>query len=147
MLILYRKRENNFMIERMFKKYKSVVTYLFWGVVTTIINIGVFMLWIKFGGNYQVGNVVAWILTVLVAYFSNKYWVFGSKYTGFKALILEMISFFFFRSVTLIMDIVITYIGISVLHWDSLVVKVLDNIIVIISNYVFSKLYIFKSKS
>ncbi|KRK09660.1 GtcA family membrane protein [Ligilactobacillus pobuzihii E100301 = KCTC 13174] len=130
----------------MFQKYKSVIAYLFWGVVTTIINIGVFMIWIYFGGNYQVGNVVAWILTVLVAYFSNKFWVFGSSYQGLKATISEMLSFFFFRGITLIMDIVITYVGISLLNWDSFLVKVLDNIFVVISNYVFSKLYIFKQK-
>jgi len=130
----------------MFQKYKSVIAYLFWGVVTTIINIGVFMIWIHFGENYQVGNVVAWILTVLVAYFSNKFWVFGSSYQGLKAMISEMLSFFFFRGITLIMDIAITYVGISLLNWDSFLVKVLDNIIVVISNYVFSKLYIFKQK-
>ena len=134
------------MIRSMFQKYKSVIAYLFWGVVTTIINIGVFMMWIHFGGNYQVGNVVAWILTVLVAYFSNKFWVFGSSYQGLKAMISEMLSFFFFRGITLIMDIAITYVGISLLNWDSFLVKVLDNVLVVVSNYVFSKLYIFKKK-
>lgn len=134
------------MLKELFQKYKSVIAYLFWGVVTTIINIGVFMLWVNFGGNYQVGNVVAWILTVLVAYFSNKFWVFGSSFKGFKSMASEMLSFFFFRSVTLFMDIAITYVGISLLHWDSFIVKILDNVIVVISNYVFSKLYIFKDK-
>ncbi len=134
------------MIKELFQKYKTVLAYLFWGVVTTIINIGVFMLWIKMGGNYQIGNVIAWILTVLVAYFSNKFWVFGSSYRGLKAMASEMLSFFFFRSVTLVMDIAITYVGISLLNWDSFIVKVLDNVIVVISNYIFSKLFIFKNK-
>ena len=134
------------MIKKLFKKYKAIIAYLFWGVVTTIINIGVFMLWISFGGNYQIGNVVAWILTVLVAYFSNKFWVFGSSFRSFKSMAREMLSFFFFRSVTLVMDIAITYVGISVLNGDSFIVKVLDNVIVVISNYVFSKLFIFKNK-
>lgn len=134
------------MIKDLFHRYKSIIAYLFWGVVTTVINIGVFMLWIYLGGNYQVGNVVAWVLTVLVAYFSNKFWVFGSRYQGLKAMASEMTSFFFFRGVTLVMDIVITYVGISLLHWDPFIVKVLDNIFVVVSNYVFSKLFIFKKK-
>lgn len=134
------------MVKDLFQRYKSIIAYLFWGVVTTFINIGVFMLWIHLGGNYQVGNVVAWILTVLVAYFSNKFWVFGSRYQGFKAMASEMTSFFFFRGVTLIMDVAITYVGISLLCWDPFVVKVLDNVFVVVSNYVFSKLFIFKKK-
>lgn len=48
------------MILRLWKKYNSIIAYLFWGVVTTLVNIGVFMLWYHAGGNYQVGTVLAW---------------------------------------------------------------------------------------
>lgn len=131
------------MIKLLWNKYKSIIAYLFWGGVTTLINIGVFMAWLSLGGNYQLGTIIAWIITVLVAYFSNKVWVFGSKYSGLANTLREMGSFFSFRLVTLGMELVITWFGISVLSWAPLLVKVLDNVIVVIANYIFSKLIIF----
>ena len=124
-------------------KYKSVVAYLSWGVVTTILSIAVFMGCIAIGWNYQIGNVLGWIAAVSVAYITNKLWVFYSPFLGAKETLSEVGRFFFYRIVTLIMDVVITYIGISLLKWDAFLVKVLDNVIIIAFNYVFSKLLIF----
>lgn len=134
------------MILRLWKKYNSIIAYLFWGVVTTLVNIGVFMLWYHAGGNYQVGTVLAWFLSVLVAFFSNKVWVFNSHYTGVSDTLREMLSFFGARLLTLVIDIVITWLGISILHWDVLVVKIIDNVVVVLANYVFSKLFVFRSR-
>ncbi|WKF84757.1 GtrA family protein [Lacticaseibacillus pantheris] len=132
------------MIKELFVKYKSIIAYLFWGVVTTVVNIGVFMIWFKMGGNYQVGTIIAWLLSVLVAFFSNKVWVFNSHYGNFADTFREMISFFGARLATLVFDIFFTWFGISVLKWDALVVKVLDNVVVVIANYVLSKLFVFQ---
>lgn len=132
----------------LFKKYQSVIAYLFWGVVTTIVNIGVFQ-FLSSGvhWNYQVANVIAWFLSVLLAYFTNKVWVFGSHYTTVKAFIKEFFWFYFYRGLTLIMDIIIMYIGVSLLKFDSpmqqFIVKIIDNVVVVIANYVFSKWLIF----
>lgn len=123
---------------------KAVIAYLFWGVVTTILNIGIFMLVVKIGINYQVGNVLGWLAAVTVSYFTNKVWVFYSKYMGLKNTIKEMGRFFFYRIVTLVMDFVITFIGISLLGINSFIVKVVDNVVVVVCNYIFSKLLIFK---
>lgn len=131
------------MIKLLWHKYKSIIAYLFWGGVTTLINIGTFMLWIYFGGNYQIGTVIAWIITVLVAYFSNKVWVFGSSYISLADTVREMASFFSLRVITLLMELVITWFGISILVWNPLLVKIIDNLIVVLANYIFSKLFIF----
>ena len=79
----------------LWNKYKSVIVYLFWGVVTTIVNIGVFQ-WLSSGihWNYQLANIIAWFVSVLVAYLTNKVWVFGSHYTTFRAFIVEFIKFY-----------------------------------------------------
>lgn len=135
------------MISRILTKYKSVVAYLFWGVVTTLVNIGVFMLWYKSGGNYQVGTVLAWFLSVLVAFFSNKVWVFNSHYSSVADTLREMLTFFVARIATLGIDIVVTWVGISLLGWNALLVKIIDNVIVVIANYVLSKLFVFKTGS
>ena len=134
----------------LWNKYKSVIAYLFWGVVTTIVNIGVFQ-WLSSGihWNYQLANIIAWFVSVLVAYLTNKVWVFGSHYRTFRAFIVEFIKFYFYRALTLLIDIVFMYVGVTLLGFDSaiqqLVVKILDNVVVVIANYIFSKWLIFKS--
>lgn len=137
------------MIKQLWEKYKHIIAYLFWGVVTTVINLAVFQI-LSSGihWNYQLANVIAWFVSVLVAYFTNKVWVFGSHYTTVSDFLVEMLRFFFYRALTLVIDIIITFIGISVLGFKDpmgqFIVKVIDNVIVIIANYVFSKWLIFK---
>lgn len=137
------------MIKQLWEKYKHIIAYLFWGVVTTVINLAVFQI-LSSGihWNYQLANVIAWFVSVLVAYFTNKVWVFGSHYTTVSDFLVEMLRFFFYRALTLVIDIVITFIGISVLGFKDpmgqFIVKVIDNVIVIIANYIFSKWLIFK---
>lgn len=132
----------------LFNRYRSVIAYLFWGVVTTVVNIVVFQ-FLSSGvhWNYQLANVIAWYLSVLVAYFTNKVWVFGSHYSTVKAFLKEFFWFYFYRGLTLIMDVIIMYVGISLLKFDSplqqLIVKIIDNVIVVIANYIFSKWLIF----
>ena len=137
------------MIKQLWEKYKHIIAYLFWGVATTVINLAVFqVLSSGIHWNYQLANVIAWFVSVLVAYFTNKVWVFGSHYTTVSDFLVEMLRFFFYRALTLVIDIVITFIGISVLGFKDpigqFIVKVIDNVIVIIANYVFSKWLIFK---
>lgn len=137
------------MIKRLWEKYKSIIAYLFWGVVTTIVNLGVFQLlspvlhW-----NVQAATVIAWFASVLVAYFTNKVWVFGSHYTTVSDFVVELLRFFFYRALTLVIDLIITYVGIQVLKFDSplqqFIVKIIDNVVVVIANYVFSKWLIFR---
>lgn len=132
-------------IKILWQKYKSIIAYLFFGGITTIINIASFGLMASiWHWNYQVATVIAWVITVLAAYLTNKVWVFGSHYTTLADFIKELSSFFFFRLLTLILELVIMYIGVSLLHGNLLAVKVVDNIIVVLTNYVFSKWYIFK---
>lgn len=133
------------MIKRLWVKYKSIIAYLFFGGITTVINIGTFdLMAVYWHWNYQLATVIAWIITVIAAYLTNKVWVFGSHYTTLMAFIKELISFFFFRGLTLVMELFIMYIGVSVLRGNLLLVKLADNIIVIAANYLFSKWYIFK---
>lgn len=137
------------MLKSLWSKYKSIIAYLFWGVVTTIVNLGVFQIlspvlhW-----NVSLSTVIAWFASVLVAYFTNKVWVFGSHYTTVHDFIIELLRFFFYRGLTLVIDLIITYIGINVLKFDTpiqqFIVKFVDNVVVVIANYIFSKWLIFK---
>ena len=137
------------MIKDLWVKYKSIIAYLFWGVVTTVVNLAVFQI-LSSGihWNYQVANIIAWFLSVLVAYFTNKVWVFGSHYTTVNDFIVEFLRFYFYRGLTLVLDIIIMYVGVSLLGFNDplqqFIVKFIDNVIVVIANYIFSKWLIFK---
>ena len=138
------------LIKKLWQKYKSIIAYLFWGVVTTIINIGSYQIMSPvWHWNYEVSTVIAWFLSVLAAYFTNKVWVFGSHYTTVKAFVVEITSFFFYRGLTLLIDMAFMWVGVSVLGLRSslqqFIVKTLDNVVVIIANYIFSKWLIFKN--
>lgn len=138
------------LIKKLWQKYKSIIAYLFWGVVTTIINIGSYQIMSPvWHWNYEVSTVIAWFLSVLAAYFTNKVWVFGSHYTTVKAFVIEISSFFFYRGLTLLIDMAFMWVGVSVLGLRSplqqFIVKTLDNVVVIIANYIFSKWLIFKN--
>lgn len=132
------------LIIQLIKKYHAILAYLVFGGLTTVINILVFAV-LNPLMNYQIANIIAWFLSVLFAYITNKLWVFSSQTIGFTALIREMSSFFTFRGLSLLMDIFMMWLGISVLRVNPVLTKIVDNVIVVVANYFFSKLYIFKS--
>ena len=87
---------------------------------------------------------IAWILSVLFAYLTNKVYVFQSKSFKKEVLLREGLQFFGCRLLTGILDVAIMFVAVDLLHWNGLVWKVISNILVIILNYVASKLLIFK---
>lgn len=126
----------------LYKKYKEIINYLIFGGLTTLISIVTYALFAKvFNIDYLISNVLSWIIAVLFAYITNKIFVFESKS---KKNIKEITSFFFFRIVSLIMEMIILYVFVDMLHIDDLVTKIIAQVIVIISNYVFSKVFVFK---
>ena len=127
------------------EKYKAVVSYLFFGACATFINIGTYI--ICFDGLHisnMISNVIAWVTAVIFAFFTNKLWVFESKSFDGKVFFREMFSFFGCRLLTLVVDLAIMYVGVDVMHWNEILFKIIANIVVIILNYVASKLIIFK---
>lgn len=133
---------------KIFNKYKDVILYLFFGVLTTIINILIYALSTKvFGIEYLASNIISWIISVAFAFFTNKIFVFKSK-TNTKILMLkELMSFYYYRLLSLIIEMVLLYICVDLLKINDLAMKILTNIIVIVLNYFFSKFLVFKNKS
>ena len=130
------------MLNNLYKKYKEIINYLIFGGLTTVVSIVTYALFAKvFNIDYLISNVLSWVLAVLFAYITNKIFVFESKS---KKNIKEITSFFFFRIISLIMEMVILYIFVDMLHIDDLVTKIIAQVIVIVSNYVFSKVFVFK---
>ena len=121
--------------------------YGIFGVLTTIVNLVVYNLcYYKAGMNNTVSNVIAWILAVAFAYITNKLWVFESKSWKMSVLRREVTAFVSCRLATGIMDILIMYICVDILGWHAMLMKLSSNVLVIILNYIFSKLIIFKKR-
>ena len=129
------------------RRYKEILLYVLFGGLTTLVNIGVYFICARF---FSVGTVlatvVAWVLSVLFAYVTNKIWVFESKNCRLSALAGEILLFFGCRAFSGILDVVLMWIFVDRLGFYDVAVKILSNLIVIILNYLFSKLLIFRKK-
>ena len=127
-----------------FEKYKALILYGIFGVTTTIINVVSYALLLFVGINVQIAVVVSWLLAVIVAYFTNRVWVFNSGAVTKLELLREFISFMLARLATLVVEMVIIWFGVQLLNQDPIVWKIIDNIVVITLNYIISKLIVFK---
>ncbi len=127
-----------------YHKYKEGLLYLFFGGCTTLVNIISFVVLRQFHITVYVSNAIAWFLSVLFAFFTNKIFVFESRGKSLKKSIQEGVSFFGFRVLSLLFDMGIMYVFIDLLSCGEFISKVVSNVFVIIINYVFSKVFIFK---
>ena len=89
-------------------------------------------------------NTVAWILSVKFAFITNKIWVFKSKTLEIEQVIKELIAFFSARLSTGLLDMAIMYVGVDLLKVNSIYSKIISGVVVVILNYIFSKLFIFR---
>ena len=129
------------------KKYRSVISYLFFGVCTTVINIVSYYLCYNIVAIPNVvSTIIAWVVAVVFAFVTNKLYVFNSSSFKGNILIMEIISFFGCRLLTGILDVAIMYVAVDVFGWDSTLWKLISNVLVIILNYIASKLIIFKKR-
>ncbi|GEA30421.1 GtrA family protein [Clostridium diolis] len=126
---------------------RETISYLIFGVLTTLVDALVFFISNKvFCVEYILATVLAWILAVLFAYFTNKIWVFNSKNIKLELVIKEAFAFFIARLLSLVFTIVWMFLCVEILKLDEFIAKLLANVFVVIMNYFFSKLFIFKSR-
>jgi putative flippase GtrA len=129
------------------KKTKEIVLYLFFGGIAFFLNIGLFLLFNKVLGITElIANVFCWILCVLFQFFTNRTWVFEGKTETAVDFWKQMFSFFGGRLFTLLVEEVILAVFVTWLQWDSMIVKLAAQVIVIVLNYLISKLFVFKKE-
>ncbi len=130
--------------EPFYKKHKEVLLYLFFGGLAFIVSIVSFFLLIKYAAlNELIANVLSWIITVTFAYLTNRIWVFDAATDNKKELLNQIWKFYSGRIVTLVIEEAILLVFISWLGMNSMVVKIIAQVIVIVLNYVISKLFVF----
>lgn len=132
-------------LQKLLKQYIDVILYLVFGVLTTAIN--VLSYWIlahSFSLSVMTSTVIAWFIAVSFAYITNRKWVFQSNAFSVKDIMKEMFSFFTCRIATGGVDWIIMFVFVDIMGLNDVGIKVLSNIIVIVLNYIASKLVIFK---
>lgn len=134
----------NLKSNNMSKINKEVVKYIFFGVLTTLINYVVYFQGISLIKiNYLLANIIAWIVSVVFAYITNKYYVFEKKDNTIYILIKEIFLFFSARIISVIIETSILFIGIEIINVQSYIVKIIASVFVVVINYFFSKYFIF----
>ena len=129
------------------KTKAEIITYLIVGVLTTIVSLVVYYALVACildpsdAIQLQIANMISWLAAVTFAYFTNRKYVFESKN---EHIVLEAMKFYLSRLGTLLLDMTIMYIGVSLLFYNDKFVKIIVQIIVIIVNYIFSKLFVFQ---
>ncbi len=134
----------------MYYKYKEIVNYLIVGGLTTVLALAVYygcvftFLDPKNSVELQIANILSWTSGVIFAYFTNRKFVFESKE---KNKLKEAGKFVGSRVITLLMDMAIMAIGVSLLKFNDKIMKLFSQVVITISNYVFSKLFVFTKKA
>lgn len=134
-------------MKKIIEKYKDMLLYAVFGVLTTLVNIASY--WIcayLVGLAVMVSTVIAWVTAVLFAYGTNRKWVFHSEAEGAEAICKELVYFFTCRLVTGMIDWGCMFVFADVMCFNDVAVKTLANILVILLNYVASKFVIFRHK-
>ena len=126
----------------MIKFDRELVLYVVFFFFTFFVNIAVYFLFEDvLGVNYLISNIVAWFFSVLFAYITNRIWVFESKSPD---ILKEMSLFFGGRIFSGVVDTALMYLFIDVMMIGDAISKIVVQIIVIVLNYIFSKLIVFK---
>lgn len=131
----------------LWKKYREMILYVFFGGCTTLVNLGAYGICYYWWGVPNVAaTLVAWVLGVAFAFVTNKLWVFESKEWKGGVLLRELSAFVSCRAATGFLDLLVMFLCVDILHWNAMLMKVISNIMVIVLNYVASKLVIFTGK-
>ena len=127
------------------EKYKHYIYYCFFGVLTTLVNVVVYWIVAHLMSIATVpSSIIAWVAAVSFAYITNRKWVFESENTKALDIIREIVYFFSCRLGTGVLDWIIMYVSVDLMHINDLIMKITANIVVIVLNYIASKFIIFK---
>lgn len=134
-------------ILNLYKKYKEIINYLIVGVLTTVVSLIIYYISVftflnpKNPVELQIANILSWLAGVTFAYFTNRKYVFESKN---KNKIQEATKFVSSRITTLVLDMLVMWLGVTVLHFNDKIIKLISQVLVIVGNYILSKLFVFK---
>lgn len=136
-------------IKQLYKKYEELILYLIIGVLTTVVSLGVYYACVlalldpQIAWQLQAANIVSWVAAVTFAYFFSRRIVFKSVR---KDWLFEAAAFYSARIATLLMDMAIMFLLVTVFSWNDKIVKLIVQVIVTVVNYFLSKILVFSKK-
>ena len=124
---------------------KEIILYVIFGVLTTIVNLIAYYLFSNIINiNYLISNAIAWIISVVFAYITNKFFVFNSSYINKDVIIEEFIKFMNCRLISGLSEVVLLFLFVDLLLMNDIVAKLIIGVLVALINFIFSKVFIFK---
>ena len=127
------------------RKYAEPITYLIFGVLTTVVNYIVYIpCYNLLGMSASTSNIIAWAVAVTFAFLTNKPFVFHSHDWSFGVVIPELTKFVGSRVASGALETAIIFVTVDLLQWNGNVMKLITSVLVVILNYVASKLLVFK---
>ena len=127
---------------KIYKKYEEIINYLIFGVLTTLVSILSYAFFTRLINlDYVLSNILSWILSVTFAFFTNQKYVFN---TSSSSKIKDMFKFYLSRLTSLGIELITMYILVTLLSLNDMISKIIVQFIVIVLNYVLSKLFVFK---
>lgn len=134
-------------IKKLIEKYWDLVSYLFFGVLTTVVNYLIYLpVYNYLGFSAAVSNMIAWVGAVAFAYLTNKPFVFRSHDWSAKVVFPELSKFISCRLASGVLETAILFVTVDCLRWNGNVWKLITQVLVVIFNYVGSKLLVFRKK-
>ena len=134
-------------IKDLVRKYWDIISYLFFGGLTTVVNYVVYLPcynWLNLSAS--VSNVIAWVVAVAFAYLTNKPFVFQSHDWSWKTVGPELAKFVGCRVGSGLLETAVLFLTVDMLHWNGNIWKLLTSVIVVVLNYIGSKLFVFRKK-
>ena len=132
-------------LKALFEKYYDLITYVFFGGLTTVVNYLVYLpCYNMLGLNASLSNVISWVVAVAFAFLTNKPFVFRSHDWSAKVVWPELVKFVGCRIGSGVMETAILFLTVDILGWNGNVWKLITSVLVVILNYVASKLIVFR---
>lgn len=133
-------------IKKLLEKYRSEIIYLIFGVLTTLVNYIVYIPCLHYLHSASVSNSIAWVFAVIFAYLTNKPFVFQSHDWSMKVVAPEFVKFVGTRVASWLVETGILFLAVDMLQWNGIVWKLITSVLVVVLNYVGSKLLVFRRK-
>lgn len=132
-------------LRKLIEQYWDILSYLFFGVLTTAVNYVVYLpCYNLLQLSAAVSNVIAWVIAVAFAYLTNKPFVFRSHDWSAKTVVPELTKFVGSRIASGALETGIIFLTVDCLLWNGNVMKLVTSVLVVIFNYVASKLLVFR---
>lgn len=128
------------------KPSRELISYVFWGVMSFLVNMGLFRLLLYVGVEYWITNIITIIFLKFFVFTTNKLFVFKTKTNSFGALLKEFLKFLGSRIFTNLLDYFGLILMVEVFGWDAFYCKLAIQVVITVVNYIFSKYFIFKKK-